>query len=259
MLVDTHCHLPHKKYEKPIEEIIGEVGKLIAVGTSLEESRKAIEIAQKFENVYATVGIYPHDDKGKNLTELYEGLRGLISSKVVAIGECGMDITDWKNGRDVEEQKELFKMQVGLAVELDLPIVVHNRNGGEIILEILHKYFDNGVKVKGVMHSFSQDWGFAKKVLDLDFYISFSGMLTYPSNDQLGEVAKKVPEDRLLVETDAPYLPPQGHRGEINYPKYVRIIAEKLAETRNVSFGELEEVLYKNVARIFRKTRQKNN
>jgi len=251
-LVDTHCHIPHRKYDRTIPEIIEGVDKIIAVGTSIKENNRTIEIANKYENIFASVGIYPHDDMEKEIGELYSQLKTDVAfTKVVAIGEGGIDITKWKGGRSIEDQVELFKMQIGLSTELDLPIIVHNRNGDDVVYETLKKYIDNGIKIRGVMHSFSQTKEFAKKMLDFGFHISFSGMITYPPNVELREVARMIPADRLLAETDAPYLPPQGHRGEINYPKYVRIVAEKLAEVRNTPIEDISQTLYRNSNYLF--------
>ena len=235
MLIDSHCHLVEKLYKKPPEELISDAKKaqvetLITVGNNLKDSAQNIELAEKHENVYATVGIYPHEDQDKTLEELRAGLENLISSeKVVAIGECGIDIQGHPNERPIQKQLELLEMQIELAVKHSLPIVIHNRNGDEHIIKLLEKYTEEGLT--GVFHCFTSDWEMAQKALAIGFYLSFTAIITYPSGKDLLEVAKQVPNDKILIETDAPFLPPQGHRGEINEPKYVRITAKTLADT----------------------------
>lgn len=261
MFIDSHCHLPDKKYKMDIDQIIREakevgVEKLVSVGTSLENSREVVELARQFDDIYAVVGVYPHEDLDKSLGEIETELRETLNStrkKIVAIGECGLDVPNrdvpYKT-RDIEEQRELFKMQLGLAVQRDLPAVIHNRNADPEIIDVLTHF--KSTKLTGVSHCFSSNWEVAKELLHMNHYISFAGMITYPSTrESLLEAVKNIPRDRLLVETDAPYLPPKGHRGEINYPKYVTITAEKLAQVRNTSLEEIENYTYKNTCRLF--------
>jgi TatD DNase family protein len=261
MLIDSHCHIPHSKYEKSSDEIINEakkegVEKLINIGTSISDSRDALEISKQYENVYSTVGVYPHDDTDLGLDEIRQQMEGFIQmggTNVVGIGECGVDIPQGEvpyKTRELTDQKELFKLQIGLAVQHDLPLVIHNRDGDKEVLEILNHYKNTGLR--GIMHCFVSDWEYAQKLLDLDFYISFTGIITYPSaGEKLLEVVKKVPHDRFLVETDAPYLAPQKLRGQINYPKYVKMTAAKIAELRNTSFEEISEISYRNTCQLF--------
>ncbi|MFC1756216.1 TatD family hydrolase [Patescibacteria group bacterium] len=262
MLIDSHCHIPHKKYEKNADEIVNEaknegVEKIISIGTSIQDSKDVLEATKPYENVYATIGVYPHEDLDKSLDEIREELENLLKNnreRIVGIGECGIDIVDGESvdyeTRDLEEQKELFKLQIGLAIQYDLPIVIHNRDGDEEILNILRLYKE--AKLRGVVHCYTSDWEFAKDLLHLDFYISFSAIITYPSaGEGLLLAVKNVMRDRLLVETDAPYLAPQGHRGEINYPKYVKITAAKVAQIRNSTLEEIEKYTYQNTCQLF--------
>lgn len=261
MLIDSHCHLPHPKYDKNVDEIIKEaqeegVDKLINIGTSIEESRQALEISSRNKNVYSTVGVYPHDDVDLSLNEIRQELEKLIvegDKNVVGIGECGIDVPSGEvpyETRKIDDQKELFKLQIGLAVQYDLPLVVHNRNGNDQILEIINHY--KSTNLRGVMHCYVSDWEYAQKLLDLNFYISFTAIITYPSaGDLLKEVVKKVPKDRFLLETDAPYLAPQELRGQINYPKYVKMTAADVAQIRNTSLEEIEAATYQNTCRLF--------
>jgi TatD DNase family protein len=256
MLIDSHCHLPHKKYEKPIEEILLEaqsvgVEKFIDIGTSLEESKKVVELANKYSQVYCSIGVYPHEDMTYSIEEIFSFLEEIYktSDKIVAVGECGVDISNRDGGRVLEEQVELFEKQVNFAKSKKLPIIVHNRRGDEYVLDVLKKNYDSDLK--GVIHCFDSNWDFAKKVLDLGFYISFTNMVTYKNKEDLLDVVEKVPEDRFLVETDAPYLPPQQFRGEINYPKYVKIVAEKVAQVKQKTFEDISALSYSNTCSLF--------
>jgi TatD DNase family protein len=253
--IDSHCHLPSLKNRSNLEKIIDsaeEVGvtKFINIGTSLEENTKVLETSLEYQNVFATAAIYPHEDLEFPLKNLYNYLRVFVEENeenLVGIGETGIDVTDWSNGRSVIDQIALFEFQVQLAQEFNLPLIIHNRDGDKEILEVL----ENVHLSKGVFHCFSSSWGFAKKVLDLGFYISFSGFITYNSRDYLLETVEKVPLDRFLIETDSPYLPPSGHRGERNEPKYVRIVAQKVAEVKNIPLDQVAAHSVKNAQKLF--------
>ncbi len=258
MLIDSHCHIPHEKYDISVASLIDEalkeeVAKFIAIGTSLEESLLTIETTKQHAVVFCTIGVYPHENQSTSLSVIYEDLKNLLDhhkNKIVGIGECGIDKTDYESNRKLPDQLELFKLQIGLALGYDLPLVIHNRNGDDEILRTLEKYKNTGLK--GVIHCFSSNWDFAQKILDLGFYLSFAGMITYPSvSKDLLDVVEKVPQDRFLVETDSPYLPPQSHRGKTNYPKYVKITAEKIAQIRKSSFSEVAHQTYDNTCRLF--------
>ena len=254
MLIDSHLHFPTEETEihKIIERAVNEgVTKFINIGTSLIDSEYAIKTAGKFESVYASVAVYPHEDMDKEDSFLVEGLRKLAGSskKVVAIGECGIDISNWRGGRSLDNQITLFDAQVRLALELNLPLIIHNRNGDEIVFQILKK--NRHDTLRGVAHCFASSWDFAQKLLDLGFYVSFSGMITYPNKSELLEVVGKVPLGRFLVETDSPYLPPQGHRGEKNEPKYVKMIAQKVADIKNLPLQSIEDHAYDNTNPLF--------
>ena len=261
MLIDSHCHIPHEKYDKSVDEILSEaaqegVTKVITVGTSLKDSAEVLKVGTKYDQIFSAIGVYPHEDIGEDLDIIHDEIRANLNhhrKQIVAIGECGIDIPEAEvsyKTRELSEQIELFKLQIGLAIERDLPIVIHNRNGNADVLEILDKY--KHTTLRGVAHCFTGDWEFAQKLLDLNFYVSFSGIATFPSaGADLLEVIKKVPGDRYLVETDAPYLAPQGHRGETCYPKYVKITAEKVAEIRNESFDKVAQETFQNTSQLF--------
>lgn len=257
MLIDSHCHLPHRKYEKTPEQLIEDaakdgVTKIINIGTSLDENSLALEVSSQFENVYSVLGIYPHEERGKNFDDLMTSLELQLSSspKVVGIGECGIDITEWENGRPLDEQLDLFEHQLQLAVKKQLPVVIHNNNGDEHIIRLLSKYVPAGLT--GVAHCFSSDsWNLAQNFLDLGFYISFAGKITYNSRRSMLDVVAKVPLERILVETDAPYLPPDGFRGTVNEPARVIVTAKKIAQVKNIEFAKLAEFTYSNTCKLF--------
>jgi len=256
MLIDSHCHLFHDKYtnapDKIVMDAISEgVSKMICVGTSLDENKPVLKAILQYPEVFGAIGIYPHDDMDKPVSILMTELEKQIVSqpKIVAIGECGIDITEWHGGRKLEDQVVLFEEQLKLAVKLQKPVVIHNRNGDEHVVRLVKKYKNNGLR--GVIHCFVSTQALAQSMLDLGFYLSFSGNITYPSNRDLREVVKIVPNDRFLVETDSPYLPPQGHRGEVNEPKYVKIVAEKVADVKTISFEKACEYAYNNTCTLF--------
>jgi len=253
-LIDSHCHLPlnKEKLDTMISEAKDEgVQKFINIGTNIRQSKKACELAKNHKDIFATIGIYPHEEKKLGLDAARKRLQNLINQhkKIVGVGECGIDISEWKNGRSIPDQVDLLKMQIELALENNLPLIIHNRNGDRYVIEALNSYKSN--KLRGVAHCFASAWETAQKLINLGFYISFSGMITYSSRKALLETVKSVPLDKFVLETDSPYLPPTGHRGEQNKPKYVKIVALKMAETRNEEFETICRHSYDNTCHIF--------
>ncbi len=255
MLIDSHCHLPDNLDEAKTVVNFAEadgVVKMINIGTSLKDSRDALTMANHFDNVWSTAAVYPHEDREISIDEIVNELEILIDSspKIVAIGECGIDLADGENERSLIDQCELFEAQIKLAIKKDLPLVIHNRNGDKYVLELLKKYSSTG-NLRGVAHCFASDWEVAQQLINLNFLISFSGMITYPSRKSLLGVVKNVSLDNFVLETDAPYLPPQGHRGEKNEPKYVKIVAQKVAEVKELPFELIAKLSYENTSRVF--------
>jgi TatD DNase family protein len=251
MLIDSHAHIQLKQFDtdrKAVLERASEAGvhAILVVGFDLETSRGAIDLAERHEQTYATVGMHPHD--AKDLTdETLHIFRKLVNHpKVIALGEMGLDY--YRDFSPHPIQKMAFEQQLDLAEELNLPIVIHNREAYHDILPILQARYG---KVCGVMHCFSGDIAIMRQSLDLGFYIGIGGPVTYRKSDALQEVARKIPADRLLVETDCPWLAPQFRRGKRNEPAYVRAIAEKVAELRDVSLGEIEETTTRNFRKLF--------
>ncbi|OGC47863.1 hypothetical protein A2886_03305 [candidate division WWE3 bacterium RIFCSPHIGHO2_01_FULL_42_13] len=267
MLIDTHCHVPDESYEKTPAQLISEasaegVEKLITIGTNLEDSKIVIKTAEEFESVFAAIGIYPHEEVQRPIDETIQKLRELVdsSNKIVGIGECGFDIAtetvnvQTQTQRPLDEQRMLFEKQIELAMEKDLPLIIHNRNGDAEVLNSLKRFANiTNTNPTGVAHCFTSTWSFAKQLLDLGFYISFSAIITYPSGKPIWETAQKAPLDKVLVETDAPFLSPQGLRNKVNEPKYVKMTAKTLADIRNISFEELANATYENSCRLFKK------
>ena len=256
MLIDTHCHLTDDNLFQRINEVIDNaktsgISKIITIGTGLEDSMRAVEIAEKYNDVYTVVGIYPHENLGINLKNAETSLQKIISSskKIVGIGECGIDTKPEQNTRSIKEQTDLFEMQIRLCIKNNLPIVIHNRGADDIVLNILRK--PEYKNLCGVAHCFTSNWTVAQEFLKLNFYLSFSAIITYPSGIELLNVVRKVPENKFVLETDAPYLPPQGFRNYINEPKYVRITAQKMAETRNADFNYICQITAQNSYDLF--------
>ena len=249
MLVDTHCHLYFDELKNDIDGVLNRADELgvkrfICVGTNLTDSFKSFKLAQQYENIYATAGIHPHD-AGSVENNYIEKLRKLLENyKIVAVGEMGLDY--FRNISNPDEQKQVFKEQLNLAQEINKPIVFHNRDADKDTIKILSDFS----KVNGVAHCFSSSYDTAIKLIEMGFYISFSGNLTF-KNSHLPEVAKKLPLDRLLVETDSPFLSPMPFRGKTNEPSRVRYVAEKLAEIFNSNIEHIADVTTTNAKALF--------
>ena len=249
MLVDTHCHLYFDELKNDIDGVLNRADELgvkrfICVGTNLTDSFKSFKLAQQYENIYATAGIHPHD-AGSVENNYIEKLRKLLENyKIVAVGEMGLDY--FRNISNPDEQKQVFKKQLNLAQEINKPIVFHNRDADKDTIKILSDFS----KVNGVAHCFSSSYDTAIKLIEMGFYISFSGNLTF-KNSHLPEVAKKLPLDRLLVETDSPFLSPMPFRGKTNEPSRVRYVAEKLAEIFNSNIEHIADVTTTNAKALF--------
>ena len=256
-LIDTHCHLPKsftksKEWVENAKEV--EVIKLINVGTSLSSSKRVIKQAKEFDNVFASVAVYPNHEQERSFQEIEKELRVFLDekdqNKIVGIGECGFDVSKLEDQRPVESQKELFELHIKLAGEYKLPIILHNRNGDAHIIETLQR--NKGLNVKGVAHCFSQSLDFAHQLIDLNFYISFTALITYPQNDYLREVVKELPLKNIIIETDSPFLVPEELKGQgPNEPKNVLAVAQKIAEVKNVSIKEVAEQTTLNAYDLF--------
>ncbi len=253
-LVDSHAHLDDPRFTSDLEDVLEKtceerIHYIISVGSNLESSLINVELASCYPQVFAAVGIHPHDAGSVSDETLHEIEKlARTNPKVVAIGETGLDFYYDHSPRNVQESA--FRRHLQLARSLKLPIIIHDRDAHDDVLRILKDEY-GGEKIRGVLHCFSGDRGFAKKCLDLGLYLSFAGPLTFPKNEELREVVKSLPAERILVETDCPYLAPQGHRGKRNEPALVRVTAEKIAELKNLSMEDISRITNLNVYRLF--------
>ena len=249
MLIDTHCHLFFDELKEDLSSVLKRaadlgVTKFICVGTNIEDSKESYNLALDYENIFSTAGVHPHDTEevAENyIDELYNLLK---NKKVVAVGEIGLDY--FKELSDISVQKKIFAEQLELAQKINKPIVFHNRDSDDDIINTLSEF----PNVYGVAHCFSSTYDVAKKLIDMGFYISFSGNLTF-KNSHLPDVAKRLPIDRLLVETDSPFLSPIPHRGKTNEPGRARFVADLLARLHNLSINEVAQITTTNAKAIF--------
>lgn len=252
-MIDTHCHLEMPHFDEDRESVIlravnSGVRRMLTVGTDLDLSKKALQIADANSSVYCSIGIHPHDSSIAT-DESLEEIRHLASHpKVLAIGEIGLDF--FKNYSPHEAQKKAFKEQLSLALQLDLPIIIHDREAHSEIFELLEDF--NGAPYNGVFHCFSGDVQFARRVLDLGFHLSFTGTITFMKEKKSHEVLKFAPQDRIMIETDCPFLTPVPYRGKKrNEPAFVALVAEKLAEIWKMNVQTVERVTTDNAYRLF--------
>lgn len=252
MLFDTHAHLNAEQYEEDLEVVIERaqaegVSNIVVVGFDKPTITKAIQLADSYAFIYAAVGWHPVD--AIDMTE--EDLAWLeelaAHPKVVALGEMGLDYHWDKSPKDI--QKEVFRKQIALAKRVKLPIIIHNREATQDIVNILKE--EGAEEVGGIMHCFSGSEETAKECMEMNFYISFGGPVTFKNAKNVKEVATQIPLDRLLVETDCPYLTPHPYRGKRNEPGYVKLVAEQIAELKNLSFEEIAKITTKNAKKLF--------
>ncbi len=254
MLVDTHCHLDRSYFPEGPGAVLARARAagvraqvVIGVGRTLEPAREAVGIAKAFDHVVATVGVHPHDAAAMD-PELWDELESLCrEDEVVAIGEAGLDFHYDKSPRD--RQREAFRRMIALARQLKKPLVIHTREAADETLETLRA--EHADDVGGVIHCFSEDQRFAEEALQLGFELSFSGIVTFKSSTAIQQVAAWAPLDRILVETDAPYLAPVPLRGKPNEPAYVVHTARRVAELRGISLEELAAATTQNAIRRF--------
>ena len=254
MLIDSHCHLDRidlKPYQDDFACFMDEAAacqleRLLCIAIDLESYPAMLDLVANFQQISVTVGVHPNvrDGKDPSVDELIALGR---PDKVVGIGETGLDY--FRSEGDLEWQHQRFRNHIRAAKALNKPLIIHTRAAKEDTLRILKE--EDAGSVGGVIHCFTEDWDFAQKALDLNFYISFSGIVTFNSAQEIKEVAKKVPADRFLIETDSPYLAPVPFRGRPNYPTYVRYVAEQLAELRGISVAKIAELSTANFYNLF--------
>ncbi len=253
-LVDSHCHLDrldlepfNNSFDQLIQETLDSgVEHMLCVCIDTESYPSMLALVEKYPSISISVGVHPND-KERHEPEPEELVAIADHPKNLAIGETGLDY--FRSEGDLEWQQERFRRHIKAAQICKKPLIIHTRAAREDTIRIMQE--EGAAETGGVMHCFTEDWDMASKALDMGFYISFSGIITFNSAKDLREVAKKVPRDRILIETDAPYLAPVPKRGKPNYPSYVRYVAECMADLRGVSVYEIETVTRDNFKRLF--------
>jgi TatD DNase family protein len=254
--IDIHCHLDFPDYEPDKEEVFArlreqEVG-AITIGTQLEDSKKAVEIAEAHDNVWACIGVHPHETSDEVRVTSDEEWKKLVASpKVVGIGECGLDYFKLDDESKKEKQKDIFIEQIAFALEHDKPLMLHCRESYDDVLDILESYKKvEGDKLRGNSHFFAGNVEQAKRFLDIGFTVSFTGVITFTHD--YDEVIKYLPQDMIMSETDAPFVAPVPYRGKRNEPVYVIEVVKKMAEIRGEEIEKLNNGIMENCKRVFR-------
>jgi TatD DNase family protein len=251
-MIDTHCHLDFDDFDGRRGEIIKEaqatgVHTIINIGVDQNSSRKSLELAQTHGGIYASVGVHPHDAKTYD-SVVEKSIRELASQeKVVAIGEIGLDF--YRNLSPYDVQRKVFRRQLKLAVERKKPVVFHTRNSFRETVDVVKEYAPN--LVGGVFHCFPGSVDDALEVIELGFVVSVGGVITFP-NAKMAQVAALVPLEKIILETDAPYLTPVPYRGQPNRPAYVKYVYQKLAELKSIGVDEVEKTVDRTVQKLFR-------
>ena len=250
-MIDSHVHLDDEAFNEDREDIIKSLGEngielVINNSSDLPSSERSVKLANKYENIYAAIGVHPHeasfynDEVENRLIELSK------NKKVVAIGEIGLDY--YYDFSDRETQKRVFIRQLELAREVDLPIIIHDRDAHGDIMNILR---NEGKDNWGIFHCYSGSWEMAKEAIKMGFYISFAGPVVFPKSTNLKEVARQVPLERILIETDSPYLTPPPFRGRRNDPSKTQFVAEEIASLKGLDVDEFCEIAFNNGKRVF--------
>lgn len=250
-LIDSHTHLIHDKYDSDREIVIENAFKnnithLIQSCDNLEEIKKNLELCEKYENIYSSVGIHPHEAKLWNENSKDEILKYTKHKKVVAIGECGLDYYYNLSPQDI--QIKVFKEQIKISLETNLPLIIHMRDANGETINTLKEF---GNSFKGVFHCYTGDLKTAQEALALGFYISFSGIITFKNAEDLRNVAKNIPLEKTLIETDCPFLAPIPHRGKRNEPSFVKHVAEEMCKIHNKSIDEIGKITSQNTKTLF--------
>lgn len=255
MIIDTHAHLTDEKYED-VEKLIksftaDNLSAVFCVGYDLKSSKESLALAKKHKNIYAIIGFHPSDIRGLGKKELNWLEKHSKDEKVIGIGEIGLDY-HFDDAPSKEEQKQGFIEQIKLSDRAGLPIVIHERDAIDDLLQILKankKYLNHG----GIVHCFGHDYKTYKSLEKLGFIVSFGGVVTFKNAGIVPDTAKQIPLSKMVLETDCPYLAPVPFRGKLNEPKYVNIVAKKIAELKNISVEEVEKETNRNILNLFKK------
>ena len=254
MFIDSHCHLDRidlKPYNDDFATFVAQarsqqIQHMLCIAIDLESYPDLLALVEPYEDISLSVGVHPNVTDGREPT--VDELMELAShSKIIAIGETGLDY--FHSRGDLEWQHQRFKNHITVGKNLNKPLIIHTREAGQDSLDVLRE--TGADQVGGIIHCFTEDWAYAEKALDLNFYISFSGIVTFKNALAIKEVARKVPAERFLIETDSPYLAPVPYRGKPNYPTYVKHVAEHIAELRNTSIEAIAEQSSANFKRLF--------
>jgi TatD DNase family protein len=252
MFVDSHCHLNFTELSENIASVRQrmhdeKIGHALCVSVTLDRFPEVLSLAEQYDNFYASVGVHPdYEDIQEPTVE--ELVRLAEHPKVVAIGETGLDY--FRLTGDLEWQRERFRTHIHAAILADKPLIIHTRNAVDDTLRIMR---EEGVeKIGGVLHCFTESWEMAKAAIEMGFYISFSGIVTFKNAKELKEVAKQVPLERMLIETDSPYLAPMPFRGKINQPAYVKYVGQEIANLRGISIEEVAAATTRNFFKLFK-------
>ena len=251
MIIDSHCHLDYEPLINNIDQILlnakkNDITKLLTIGTSLESSKKVLDIISKYSNVYGAIGIHPNSTTG-NLEKL-DGILALKNNnkKIVAFGETGLDYFYKRSEKN--DQIFSFEKHIEFSIAENVPVIIHTRDADDDTISIIKKYYK---KTNFLIHCFTGTLDFAKKLLDLNCIISFSGIITFKKSNNLRDVVKYVPLEKMLIETDSPYLSPDPFRGKSNEPANVKIVAETIASIKQISFGEVASSTTANFENFF--------
>lgn len=258
MLIDSHCHLDSidlEPYDGDLNLALDAARKrgihqFLCIGVSLENRQTVVDIAHQFSDVVASVGVHPCDVEAGTAT-IEQLVEWGQDRKVVALGETGLDYHYAEQTKEL--QQESFALHLEAGTRAGLPVIVHTREAREDTLDLIRNH--GSEEHAGVLHCFTENWDMARRAMDMNYYISLSGIVTFRNAEALREVARQVPLDRLLVETDSPYLAPVPYRGKSNQPQYVREVAEYVADVKNISFEQLAEQTTENFYRLFPKAR----
>ncbi len=261
MLVDSHCHLDFEQLSTQLDDVVRRaklagVGHMLTIGTKLRQFEGVRAIAEQYDNIHCSVGIHPHEaeEEGADIT-VQKLLELSDHPRVVAIGETGLDYFYEHSPRDV--QKQSFRVHIDAARQSGLPLIVHTRNADQDTIDILHEEYAKG-PFAGVIHCFSSGWEVAEKSMEIGFYISISGIVTFKAAKDLQDHVVRIPRERLLVETDSPYLAPIPNRGKTNEPAFVAHTAAKVASLQNVTEAEIATVTTENFFKLFNKIQRED-
>jgi len=251
MIIDSHCHLDYEPLINNINEVLlnakkNNITNLLTIGTSIESSIKVIEIVEKYENIYGAIGIHPNSTTGhlNDLDKLLDIKKK--SKKIIAFGETGLDY--FYNRSKKKDQIYSFEKHIEFAISENVPVIIHTRDADEDTILIIKKYYK---KTRFLIHCFTGNLEFAKNLLNLECLISFSGIITFKKSYELRDVVKYIPLEKMLIETDSPYLSPDPLRGESNEPANVKIVAENIAKIKEISFEEVARLTTKNFNNFF--------